>query len=76
MHIYVFFVLSLLSSNIHMVVVHYLTLFSTRPSKDHHLRNRRLVDLFESYLSTAGMPISQTHTKNQFANEPEGLRHF
>ena len=24
--------------------------------------------------STAGLPISQTHTKNKFANEPEGLR--
>ena len=28
-----------------------------------------------SYI-TAGLPISQTHTKNQFANKPEGLRHF
>ena len=25
---------------------------------------------------TAGLPISDTHTKNQFANGPEGLRHF
>ena len=25
---------------------------------------------------TAGLPISDTHTKNQFADEPEGLRHF
>ena len=26
--------------------------------------------------STAGLLISYTHTNNQFANEPEGLRHF
>ena len=25
---------------------------------------------------TAGLPISDTHTKNQFASEPEGLRYF
>ena len=25
---------------------------------------------------TAGLPISDTHTKNQFANEPEGLQQF
>ena len=25
---------------------------------------------------TAGLPILWTHTNNQFANEPEGLRHF
>ena len=24
----------------------------------------------------AGLPISKTHTKNQFADQPEGLRHF
>ena len=24
----------------------------------------------------AGLPILRTHTKNQFANKPEGLRHF
>ena len=27
-------------------------------------------------LTTAGLPFSKTHTKNQFANEPEGLRQF
>ena len=26
--------------------------------------------------STAGLPTSETHTKNQFASEPEGLRQF
>ena len=25
---------------------------------------------------TVGLPISDMHTDNQFANEPEGLRHF
>ena len=25
---------------------------------------------------TAGLPISDTHTKSQFADKPEGLRHF
>ena len=25
---------------------------------------------------TAGLPISETHTKNQSADEPEGLKHF
>ena len=29
-----------------------------------------------SPVHTAGLSISDTHTKNQFANEPEGLRHF
>ena len=34
--------------------------------------------LLVMYLSTptAGLPISETHTKNKFANKPEGLRHF
>ena len=27
-------------------------------------------------LGTAGLPISETHTKNRFANEPEGLQQF
>ena len=27
-------------------------------------------------LTTAGLPISETHTKNQFADKPEGLRQF
>ena len=26
--------------------------------------------------STAGLLFLETHTNNQFANEPEGLRHF
>ena len=26
--------------------------------------------------STAGLPISETHTKNQFRKQPEGLRQF
>ena len=27
-------------------------------------------------MATAGLPISETHKKNQFTNEPEGLRQF
>ena len=27
-------------------------------------------------IGTAGLPIMWTHTNNQFADEPEGLRHF
>ena len=27
-------------------------------------------------IHTAGLPISEAHTKNQFADKPEELRHF
>ena len=29
-----------------------------------------------NFVHTAGLPIRYPHTKNQFADKPEGLRHF
>ena len=33
-------------------------------------------NITDRVLNTAGLLIRYTHTKNQFADEPEGLRHF
>ena len=38
--------------------------------------DKRIFAINAQHATTAGLPISETHTKNQFGKQPEGLRQF
>ena len=39
-------------------------------------RKQKLKTIILAKITTAGLPISETHTNNQFADEPEEIRQF
>ena len=53
---------------------------SAKDSRPGHLKVSRLIlegyQQTQNYSHTDGLPIRYPHTENQFADEPEGLRHF